>query len=385
VLGLSSTGLHAVRALARAKFPVLGVTNELAAGSWSRYASRGVVNERDPARLVERLMDFASREPVPPVLIPVTDGYIELLVRYHVELGTRYAFAASYSDGVAADLMDKEQFYETCRRLGVAYPRTVTLKSVAEGRERSGEIRFPAILKPSKAHRARKFLGGRKVIVLRDRRGCDEAIGHLPFADTPWLLQEIVVGPDSNIHVFAAYFDCAGEPVRTFTARKLRQYPPAFGSASLARSEANPRVEALSVEILRAIGFSGLCGAEFKLDARDNRLVAIEINPRPTLWYQLATASGVPLVEAAMRDLAGMPPDPPVAQRDGVVWRYFVRDGYSALAYRIRPDLLSPPPDTSGPVTGRAWPVWDLRDPLPVLGEPIALLARLVRARRRSR
>jgi predicted ATP-grasp superfamily ATP-dependent carboligase len=122
-----------------------------------------------------------------------------------------------------------------------------------------------------------------------------------------------------------------------------------------------------------------LCGTEFKQDARDGRLVAIEINPRPTLWYQLANASGVRLVEAAVRDLAGLPLGPALPQRDDVVWRYLVRDVISAVAYRIRGDLLCPPPDTSGPVAQRTWPVWDPRDPLPSLAEPIALVSRQLR------
>jgi predicted ATP-grasp superfamily ATP-dependent carboligase len=379
VLGLSCTGLYAVRELGRAGLPVLGVTDAFAAGSWSRYASRGILTEPDRGRLVDRLRAFARTEDAPPVLIPVTDRYIEWLAEHHEALTGEFAFARSFRDGVAAALMDKDRFYETCRRLGVTHPATWTIDSAEAGSALRRSVRFPVILKPTLVHRARPFLGRRKVVVVKDAATYEATLAGLPYDRTPWLIQEIVAGPDSSIHVFAGYFDTAGEPIRTFTARKLRQFPPAFGSASLAQSERNDEVAELSIRLLTALGFTGLCGTEFKRDSRDGRLVAIEVNPRPTLWCQLAHASGVRLVEAAVCDLAGLDPGPPTPQRDGIRWQYLLRDLYSAWFYRSVRDPIRPAPATGGRVAGRTWAVWSARDPLPALAEPLAVARQLVR------
>jgi predicted ATP-grasp superfamily ATP-dependent carboligase len=341
-----------------------------------------VITEPDVARLVERLEAIAGRESVRPVLVPVTDRFIEFLIDRHEALGRSFDFPASYRDGSAAALMDKDRFYASCERLGLPYPRMWTVTSPEDGRRVAPEILFPAILKPSLVHLVRSFLRGRKVIVARDAGEFRRVLDRLPFDASPWLAQEIVAGPDSNIHVFAGYFDRTGEAVRTFTARKLRQFPPGFGSASLAVGEEHPMVRDLSVSFLRSMGYTGLCGAEFKLDARDGRLVAIEINPRPALWFQLAHASGVSLVEAAVQDLAGLPVPSARGQRDGVQWRYLGRDLASALAYRLGRATVVPPPDTTAAVGRRTWPVWDARDPLPSLAEPLSIAARAWQRRR---
>jgi predicted ATP-grasp superfamily ATP-dependent carboligase len=149
----------------------------------------------------------------------------------------------------------------------------------------------------------------------------------------------------------------------------------------MALGERNDEVAELSIRLLRALGFTGLCGTEFKLDARDRRLVTIEVNPRPTLWCQLANASGVRLVEAAVRDMAGLEPGPQQAQRDGIRWQYLLRDLYSAWFYRSSRDPVRPAPATGGRVEGRTWPVWSVRDPLPALAEPLSIARRVLGGR----
>jgi predicted ATP-grasp superfamily ATP-dependent carboligase len=103
----------------------------------------------------------------------------------------------------------------------------------------------------------------------------------------------------------------------------------------------------------------------------------IEINPRPTLWFQLSHAAGKRIADAAWCDLRGAAPlhDPP--QRDGVLWRYALKDLASALFYRRHgADFVFPPPDVSasGVCTARTWAVHDPRDPLPALAEPLLYL-----------
>ena len=122
---------------------------------------------------------------------------------------------------------------------------------------------------------------------------------------------------------------------------------------------------------------------EFKRDARDGRLRIMEINPRPGLWFQLARSAGVDILAAAADDLSGRPIGPGGEQRDGVRWRYGLKDAYAAASYRFRPSAsLFPAPEVgSGPSHAAA--LWDPRDPLPALAEPLLYLAKALRRGRR--
>jgi predicted ATP-grasp superfamily ATP-dependent carboligase len=97
-----------------------------------------------------------------------------------------------------------------------------------------------------------------------------------------------------------------------------------------------------SLDLLSRLDFRGVCGTEYKRDPRSGRWMLIEINPRPTLWYDLARAEGINPVEAAYRDLAGLEPLPPARQRNGVLWRYLARDWAACARYWIRRDLDAP-------------------------------------------
>lgn len=220
VLGLSPTGLYVMRELAAAGYGVLGVSDELAPGLWSRRATLGTWRTSSPDRLVDRLATFARAQPEPPVLFPTSDAYIDLVIAHAAEL-SGFQFQSSYVDGVAADLLDKERFYALCDRHGMHQPRRAILHDrdaavrLIEGS--TDPVPFPAILKPSEIHRVKHILRGRKVIIVRDRSELLGALRDLPFESTSWLLQEVVPGPESELVELAVYIDRAGRAVRTVT------------------------------------------------------------------------------------------------------------------------------------------------------------------------
>jgi predicted ATP-grasp superfamily ATP-dependent carboligase len=241
-------------------------------------------------------------------------------------------------------------------------------------------INFPCILKPALIHCAVDFLRGRKVLIARNRGEFERHVAALPEASGKWLAQEVIPGPESNITVFGGYFDRSGVPRQTFTGRKLRQFPPGFGSASLARSETCRQTLDLSLDFLGKIGFKGVCGTEFKRDPRDDRLKIIEINPRPTLWFALTHAAGKRIVETACLDLAELPLPVQEEQIDGILWHYALKDFYSNIFYRMRgKSFIFPPSGVKTGVKGHVWAVFDRSDPLPALIEPLQFLCKLQR------
>ena len=372
VLGLSPTGLYAIRELGRAGIPVLGVAAEPQTASRSRYLTHrpGRLIEPDETRRLQRLLEMFPADEPAPVLLPTSDQDIDFVIRHADVLRGRFLFQESYVDGVCDRVFGKAPFYAACRAFGLDAPayREAPVDELSGLRD---QIVFPCLVKPSEIHTVKDYMAGRKVLIARTVEQYDAIVTALPATPMVWVVQEIVPGPESNITLWCAYMDREGRPRQAFTARKLRQFPPGFGSASLVASVTDEETRMLSERLLTGIGFRGIAAAEFKRDPRDGRLKAIEVNARPSLWFAASTAAGRTVALAAYRDLAGEAPPPETPQRNGVRWRYILKDVYAALFYLRTRDFILPAPDLdmAGPVTGRVYPVLDLSDLRPTVDE----------------
>lgn len=346
VLGLSPTGLYAVRELGRSGIPVLGVSHQLQCGNVSRYLAGSIVLPAPESRLAALLGRF-SGSTERPVLMPTSDQDVDFLIGNAEALSTQFAMQASYADGTAGRIMTKASFYALCGKHGIEMARWFEVER-DQLRSLGEDIAFPCLIKPSRIHEIKHAMNGRKGWVARTAKEFATLARKIPCGDYALIVQEIVPGPESEITLYCSYFDRGGEPRQSFTCRKLRQYPPGFGSASLVVSADLAETRELSEGLLRAIGYRGIAATEFKRDPRDGRLKIIEINPRPSLWFSVSTAAGKYLALAAYHDLAetGVAvPDEPQHMRVG--WRYGAKDRYASLFYRLKADFVLPSPDVS--------------------------------------
>ena len=293
------------------------------------------------------------------------------------------SFRNPTSPETVGQIVNKKEFYELCALHGIEYPGLWSWRGGEEFESLAGRIEYPCIFKPSLIHKVKKLMKGQKVLLANSAKDFRDVASRIPVDSGEWLIQEVVPGPESNIYLVACYMNRAGEPVQTFTARKLRQHPPGFGSASLASSELYEPVREASVRFLKSIGYRGICGTEFKLDPRDGRLKMIEMNPRPTLWFHLSHSAGKRVSETAYLDLTGREYSPQRAQDENVVWKYALKDLYSALFYwKNGRNFIFPPPETVADHAGsrkRCWAVYSTDDPLPALVEPLQYLKKLSR------
>ncbi|MCI5144830.1 MAG: hypothetical protein D3923_04715 [Candidatus Electrothrix sp. AR3] len=386
ILGLSPTGLYAVRELAEIGVQILGITTHFSCGQFSSLLSHPdkFWHITEHRRLLQRLLLLAEGEAEPPVLLPTSDLYIDFITKYSTQLRPHFVFQHSYQSDIASSILDKGSFYTLCRAHNIATPEVWESGSKEELQSLSDKVIFPCILKPKLIHEVRKFMQGKKVLLARTREEFDNMAASIPIGG--WLVQEVIPGPESNIFLFAGYFDTSGEPVQTFTARKLRQYPPGFGSASLVQSEIQQDVHELSISFLQALNFKGICGTEFKFDPRDNCFKMIEINPRATLWFNISNQAGKRFAQTAYLDMIGNKINDEVKQSDGVVWRYVLKDIYSTFFYLYKGGrFIFPPPEMKKkyrvPQSSRSWAVFNRRDPLPAFIEPLQFLNKLIQRR----
>ena len=337
VFTVSPTGLAVARSLAPRGVSVWGIDeNRREIGHYSRWLRRDprfAYLPPGPA-LLDALLRFGAEQARPPVLFVAGDPYMEFVAEHHTALRERFLLTDSMRPDGTPVLLDKRSFYERCQALGAALPATFFPDDAAEAREAAARLRYPAIVKPTHSHRVRTRLGGAKLVEAADAEALVGWWERFRAWGTGSVLQEIVPGPESNIMVAALYTD-AGLCVRSlFTARKNRQYPPHYGSGSYMEACWSDEIAALSIDLIRKLGYRGIAGTEYKWDPRDEAWKLIEVNPRPTLWFALPRAAGVDVVWDAYCDLVGRPnPVRAKCQDDRVRWQLPVRDVVSALHY----------------------------------------------------
>ena len=95
-----------------------------------------------------------------------------------------------------------------------------------------------------------------------------------------------------------------------FGCRKIRQFPPGFGAASLCASAPVPESMALAKRLLDEAGFVGVAGVETKHHAETGEVFLIEANVRIPTQFGLGDASGGDSAWRLYATLAGLPLGP---------------------------------------------------------------------------
>lgn len=337
VLGLSPTGLAVARSLGRRGIPVQGADFDgWALGRFSRFVAfdrklQRASASRDGTRLLAELQELADRMDGKPALFLTNDDYIELLAPHYGILSRSYATTTDFAAG-ARLFLDKRHFYRFCEERGIDAPRSRYPDDLSDVRAISSDLEFPMLLKPEMRHRARAALGGAKVLVVQDRGELVDASRRLLDGGVPFVVQEVIPGAEDRIQIAACYREADTRASVLFVGRKLRQYPPGYGSASLAESRWDEEVARRSLDLLERAGVEGLFSTEFKRDPRDGSLKIIEVNARASLWVALTSAAGtdVPFLTYRAATTGELPR---ARQVDGVTWSYLPRDVQTSLRY----------------------------------------------------
>lgn len=346
VVNCETAGIGVIHALSRGGIDIITVerTWPPALGRFSRFP-RLRVGYR-PGRgdaLAECLLRTAERFEGTAVLFPSTDADLEAMIQARDRLSVRYHVPAAAHIGMR--IFEKNWQYELAERTGTPIPRHARFLGGAS--PDLAAFRFPLILKPS----SRAAASGDRVFRLRildtpaDLDRCLEELAR-DFSGRAFQVAENIPGEPDQLYTVGAYSDRTGRVVRSYTGRKITQYPYHHGMASVAETMSLPAATARAAQaLLEEAGFHGISQVEFKYDARDQRYKLLEINGRSWLWVKLAAFSGVNLPLIQYYDLTG---DARLAaavaepQNDA---RFFVYDFHVALnrmaAERRRIDELA--------------------------------------------
>jgi D-aspartate ligase len=375
VILINATGLgyQVLKALHRenVKCIVIYDRDEEEIGHISRYVAKafkipGYIEE--PLRLLDFLLKKAP-EWSGMLLIPTKDHGVEFLARYKYVLGRHYVIPTP-PPGIIERIMNKKLLYSDLKRRGIGAPDFLTAASRDELDALKDSIRFPCLLKPGRAHAFLRQFGYKMLEI----RSFDELARHYSALtrdftkdDYDLMICEIIPGPDKDLMVqYVSYIDESGELLAWMTSRKMRQDPPNFGQARVARSEKVTAVDWFSRTVLRDLGYFGFSEIEWKYDLRDETWKIIEINTRFIFYLGLCTACGINFPYIQYADLVLNEKVRVDTFRENVYWIHEYKDFlHSVLNHRV--ESISPWQYVRPYLGNKSLAIFDLKDPIPFL------------------
>ncbi|MBM3524107.1 MAG: hypothetical protein FJX57_14230 [Alphaproteobacteria bacterium] len=227
--------------------------------------------------------------------------------------------------------------------------------------ERAATLTFPCIAKPTTKHPewGRHFKKAYRLASFDELASIYREVAPV-VPDV--IVQEWIVGGDSDVYFCLQYRDASGRPVASFTGRKIRQWPPGVGGTAscMPADEAAAELDDLTTRFFDAVGFVGIGSMEFKRDRRSGRYAMIEPTVGRTDYQEeVAALNGVNLPFAAYASLCGIPIPPAARPSRRRLWRDGVNDRRSLSD---QPDAVDPPEARELQAVDT---LWRLEDPGP--------------------
>lgn len=329
--------------------------------------------------LVDELIGMARDGLAGAVLVPCQDRSVRTIAEMSSTLEPHFEFVIPGLEVVEL-LMDKVQFVGHAERTGLPIPRTFVLRSTQDAEHAATELEFPCLLKPSFRGIAWDEHTKRKVFKIESAEELLSTYETSKDWADEMIAQQFVEGDDGHLYSCNAYFSAStGEPLVTFTARKLRQWPPEAGTSCLGVEVRDDVVRDTALAVFGSVEYRGLAYLEMKKDARTGEYFIIEPNVgRPTGRSAIAEAGGVELLFTMYCDVVGLPlPENRVQSYSGTKWIDLRHDVQSALFYWRRGRLSLG--EWRASWKGRkAYAVFSVRDPLPFVFDALKTARQIV-------
>jgi predicted ATP-grasp superfamily ATP-dependent carboligase len=383
VIGMdNATGLQSARILSARGVPVIGITKDPDHYCCrTRACERILVTDTSSDELVHTLQALGPSLGQKAVLVPCTDLSVLVVSRNRRRLAPHYHVMLSDPD-VVEMLVDKVRFYTWAAEQSLPIPRTFFLKSRRDAERATERLEYPCMLKPPIRTPTWAANSKEKVYKITSAddllRVYDQVSGWVEML----MVQDWVEGSDETLYSCNCYFDRDSEPLVSFIARKIRQWPPATGTACISVECRNDEVLEESMRLFRSVGYRGLGYLEMKQDSRTGKHYIIEPNiGRPTGRSAISEAGGVELLYTMYCDAVGLPlPTNREQTYRGVKWIAVRRDLQSSFWYWRRGELTAR--EWWRSIRGRkAYALFSWRDPLPFWADLARCAGILGRAR----
>lgn len=339
ILSLYDTGLATARCLGRLGIPVAGYDHDPSQpGFYSRYCKAELCpNPTDhPGELLDFLLQHA--DPLnPSVLFPCSDEYVLFVSRHRDSLGKSYAFLLP-EHNLLEQVTSKDTQSDIVNKIGIAVPQMIAADNINFVEQTRAGFKYPIIIKPVHGHIWKKYYDDKCLIA----QNHDELVANcrqIFQKNIKVIIQEIIPGPCSNNWEISAYVGPKGNIRGEFVIRKIRQYPPDFGFATMTVSAENNKIVELGRKIINGLDWRGFINIEFKLDPTGTSYKFIELNPR--VWQQVNHAENLHMNFPLMQylDLTGNKLETAAQHEIDVKWMDLKWDMIVAIKMILRHEM----------------------------------------------
>lgn len=279
------------------------------------------------------------------VLFGCTDDYVAMIIRNREELSD---YILPYTK---AELMDpfakKAEFYETCEKFGIPYPKTVVLTGMADPSALTPDalgFSYPIIIKPSSSvdYWKHPFEGMKKVYTAKTEEDARSIINTIYGAGYPdkMILQEYIPGGDSQMRVFTTFSDQNGKVRAMCLGHTMLEEHTPKGLGNHAAIITEPfstlPIAGKIKEMLEAVGYTGFGNFDIKLNpndpsGHDYRVFEINLRQGRSNFYVTAAGLNIAYLTTEVFTSAG---DDCICGDKEVFWHHIPR----AVAYSYTDD-----------------------------------------------
>ena len=283
--GKHSKTLSAVRSLGRAGKQVI-VTDDAkgALSFFSKYCHKSIVTASplaNPDAFLNEVCALVEEEAV-DLLIPMDDPECDILSKAANSLKVKTTVALPSTDAYEV-ARNKDRTVRLAANLGIIVPKSRVVGNIQQLRDATDELGFPSVVKPLRSSGSRGFQIVSKREDIEGTSGLFDHYGSL-------VAQEFI--PNAGA-LGVSYLLDHGKTLAQFAHKRLLEFPETGGASIVSESIRHPEAENAGRVILEHIGWHGIAMVEFRVNARTNKPVLMEINPRFWGTLPLAIACGV--------------------------------------------------------------------------------------------
>lgn len=332
VLGLSPTAKYVGKEAYILNIKCIAFDFKNGSSKYSRYfENTEVISESE---LLEKFKsDYLNNGKI-YLLCPTSDEWVEFLSKNkNLFFDTNLRTSDSYLDGTFSLLSDKVKLKNLAISIDLNYPKSVSYISGTNNKPNLSDFDFPVFIKPSNRAGLAGIMQGKKGWYLNNIEEWISFDRHNEFRDVELLVQEVIIGPESNIKVLGTV-SLNGIFSDTWIGIKYRQYPQGFGSGSLVvEDNKDNELDNIAKKLLKKTKYSGFFALETKYCEKRKKTYIIEVNTRPGLWFGATTSAQSFFVLKWCASLGFNMSIEEEQQVDHkpVVWKYIYKDLFVSL------------------------------------------------------
>jgi predicted ATP-grasp superfamily ATP-dependent carboligase len=332
IFGSALTALGVLRLLAERGIQVYVVeatNNVIVRSRWYRAAERTLPETSDSEQLAGLLQSFRMPR---AVLVPCSDIWTLAVAGLPIE--TRQRYPASVAPRQAVEqVVDKDRFRALLDRLGIPYPRTLTLQGPADLDLATDDDLANGFLKPTDSQRHNRLFGTKGFFV-HSRPEAARLVERASAAGITFMLQEWIPGNMSKTVLIDGFVDRHGTITTMVARRRVRMDPPKIANTAsavtISLAEVSGATSALT-RLLADVEYRGIFNAEFKFDERDRQFKILDVNPRPAWFMSPIARAGVDLPWMSYLDAQELPVPAPASYQVGRHGLYEILDAAAVV------------------------------------------------------